>query len=134
MAYTIGMAGEMEQQVPGPGFDWRDYLTPVVGLIVIIAIVIGIFSAVRGLTSRKTQVATESQVNEESTVPTSEIDLGTATDINSQASAGQSSLGGAQAPATELPKTGFPGEVVAALSAVLAGVGFKLRRLGKTLR
>ncbi len=125
MAYTIGMAGEMEQSVGQSGFDWRDYLTPVVGLIVIIAIVIGIFSAVRSLTSRKTQEAvTESQVNEESTVPTSEIDLGAATQ-NSQAP---------EVTATELPKTGFPGEVVAALSAVLAGVGFKLRRLGKNLR
>ncbi|MDO8452669.1 MAG: hypothetical protein Q7S79_02860 [bacterium] len=123
------MAGEMEQPVAGSGFNWRDYLTPVVGLIVIIAIVIGIFSAVRSLTSRKTQqVATESQVNEESTVPTSEIDLGTATDTNSQAPQAMST------PAAELPKTGFPGEIVAALSALLAGVGFKLRKFAKRLQ
>ncbi len=137
MAYTIGMAVEFESPREEPRYVWRDYLTPVVGLVVIIAIVIGVFSAIRGLTGRKTQeVATESEVaegqgvlpEEEAGVPESEINLGAVTQ-NSQYSQAQPTS--VPAPATELPKTGFPGAVVAALSAILAGVGLKLRKIRK---
>ncbi|MDO8503352.1 MAG: hypothetical protein Q7S60_01545 [bacterium] len=142
MAYTIGMAEEVEQPIRQPRFVWRDYLTPVVGLVIIIAIVIGIFSVVRGLTSRKTQdvVAEQSQIEEQevlletetNNLPSSEINLGAAS-TNSQVP--QATASPTPKPATtELPKTGFPGAALATISAILAGAGFKLRKFAKTLR
>ena len=136
--YTIGM----EKQDESMQVDWRDYLMPALGLVIVLFIVIGAFLVIRNVVTRNaSQESTDVQITEgeeevflpiTDSVPSSTVNLTeTKTDVTpTPTSLAATPVKGGETP-TSLPKTGFPGIVIAGLSSLLLGVGIKLRKHGK---